>query len=104
MDFFRAAFRPVGATAGLMLMAALLGAGCGASSTPRAEESAAKVDSPAAPVATSETDPSPIVQVGTGVGERVPDFSLQLVGGNTETAKNLLSEGRPTFLMFFATW
>jgi peroxiredoxin len=44
------------------------------------------------------------IEVGTKVGQRVPDFAIDLVDGTTVTAVDLIAEGQPTFLFFFATW
>jgi hypothetical protein len=41
---------------------------------------------------------------GARVGERVPDFAVNLADGSTVTSVELLAQGRPTFLYFFATW
>ena len=42
--------------------------------------------------------------VGSDVGNRIPDFTLQLGHDSTITSHILLSENQPTFLFFFATW
>ena len=41
--------------------------------------------------------------VGHQVGEYVPEFSLELIDGQTVTATSQVTEGRPTFLFFWAT-
>ena len=46
--------------------------------------------------------PPPVV--GSKVGNRIPDFALQLGHGATITSDILLSENQPTFLYFFAAW
>ena len=46
--------------------------------------------------------PPPVV--GSKVGNRIPDFTLQLGHGTTITSDILLSENQPTFLYFFAAW
>ena len=51
---------------------------------------------PAAPVV-------PLPEVGTQVGYRIPDFTLELAEGGTVTAADLTAAGRPVFLFFFAT-
>ena len=58
------------------------------------------------PTATAEQSPAdlPTVATGNAVGQRVPDFGIELTGGETVTAEQLLAEGQPTFLFFFATW
>ncbi len=42
-------------------------------------------------------------EVGHQVGNLVPDFTLALADGSTVTAAQLIGEGRPAFLFFFAT-
>ena len=75
---------------------------CGSQES-QAEAPAAAADStqPAAP-------PQPaapvIVKVGSKVGQRVPDFSMQLGDRSTVTSEELVSTGKPVFLYFFATW
>ena len=46
--------------------------------------------------------PPPVV--GSKVGNRIPDFTLQLGHGSTIPADIVLSENQPTFLYFFAAW
>ena len=46
--------------------------------------------------------PPPVV--GSKVGNRIPDFTLQLVHDSTITSDVLLSQNQPTFLFFFAAW
>ena len=41
--------------------------------------------------------------VGYQVGEYIPEFSIGLVDGQTVTATGQVTEGRPTFLFFWAT-
>ena len=42
--------------------------------------------------------------MGGFVGERPPDFAMLLLDGSTVTSEELALEGKPAFLMFFATW
>ncbi len=44
------------------------------------------------------------LKVGREVGERVLDFSITLEDGAVRTSEELLSEGRPLFIYFMATW
>jgi hypothetical protein len=41
------------------------------------------------------------VPVGSEVGERIPDFALNLANGSTVTSQQLLSQGQPAFLFLF---
>ena len=41
--------------------------------------------------------------VGYQVGKYVPEFSPELIDSQTITATSLVTEGRPTFLFFWAT-
>ncbi len=51
------------------------------------------------PAQSSQALPS----VGNQVGERIPPFTLRLVDGSTVTSADLLSQNRPTFLLFYKT-
>ena len=42
--------------------------------------------------------------IGSNVGERVPDFELTLVDGSTVSFVSLMESDRPTFLFFFSTF
>jgi peroxiredoxin len=44
------------------------------------------------------------IKTGTKVGERIPEFSMRLTDGSTLTSEDLVTEGKPVFLYFFATW
>ena len=62
---------------------------------------------PEAPAATSGSaseSRSSNVKIGTKVGERLPEFSMRLTDGRLLTSEDLVTEGKPVFLYFFATW
>ena len=66
---------------------------------------------PTAPSLATEPSPAPpppspraSVKIGSSVGDRIPDFEMRLVDGSTVTSTSLLSESRPVFLYFLATW
>ena len=40
---------------------------------------------------------------GHQVGYRIPDFALELADGGAVTAADLVAQGKPTFLFFWAT-
>ena len=44
------------------------------------------------------------VKLGSKVGERLPDMSWGLIDGTTVESSELIAQGQPTFLFFFATW
>ena len=48
--------------------------------------------------------PAPQADVGTKVGNLVPEFVLKLVDGTEITATELRMEGRPVLLYFFTDW
>ena len=55
--------------------------------------------------ATTSAGLSPInAETGIAVGDKIPDFDIQLNNGNIVSAANLVAEGKPTFYFFFATW
>ena len=43
-------------------------------------------------------------KIGTNVGERVPEFIMRLTDRSTASSADLVTEGKPVFLYFFATW
>jgi len=42
--------------------------------------------------------------IGNNLGQRIPDFAIQLVDGSSVTSADLLAQRQPTFLFFFETW
>jgi peroxiredoxin len=42
--------------------------------------------------------------VGTKVGNLAPQYSLRLTDGKKVDSAELISQGKPAFLFFFATW
>ena len=64
---------------------------------------------PAAPTSPEATEaPAPVVteplpEVGNEVGYRVPEFSLELVGGTIVSTSGLIEQGKPTFVFFTST-
>jgi len=59
--------------------------------------------------------PSPVVTVtpqpvgaqkpvGTGVGDRAPDFTIGAIDGESISLDGLLAQGKGVILYFFATW
>lgn len=41
---------------------------------------------------------------GIAVGNKVPNFDIRLISGDTISAANLVEEDKPAFYYFFATW
>ena len=102
--------RPVSArsVAAALAVALLVGA-CGASGAPSATEMTETVETVetvnrvvSADVSLPAVGPS-LPDVGNKVGYRIPDFTLELVDGEKVSSEALLTEGKPTFLFFFAT-
>ena len=59
-----------------------------------------------APVPTDTPVPvvaEPLPEVGNKVGNRIPDITLELFGGDTVSTTGLVEQGKPTFLFFTAT-
>lgn len=48
--------------------------------------------------------PAPNVEIGSAVGERVPDFEFTLLDGSSVSRVALAADERPAFLFFMATW
>ena len=77
----------------------------------RGESAPTPVETPlkTGPTATvsNAAEPAPeqkTIPVGLKIGERLPDFAILLADGATVTSQQLILEGKPAFLMFFATW
>lgn len=95
--------------AGLLATGLFLG-GCSGADAPRNADSLAP-----SPAATPTVDinlatpgevhriPIEGIEVGAEVGDRIPHFTLGLVDGVTISSEQLMDDGRPTFLFFFAT-
>ena len=92
---------------GLIVIALTLGLGCASSAAVPAEApTMAGVAGPGS-VAADAAEALPekkAIPVGVSVGERVPGFAILLVDGTTITSRELALQGKPAFLMFFATW
>ena len=61
----------------------------------------------AAPQPTTAPAPAPseeTVPVGHRVGDRAPDYMLALTGDRSVNSTDLVSEGKPVFILFHATW
>ncbi len=111
----------VGTILGVMALAF----GCNSSTPPASSpETAASQQTPTPtaqvikPVEVAQSTPSPVadvsqptqteagleIKIGYEVGNRVPDIEFTLDDGRTLTSKDLLSEGKPVFLFFTASW
>ena len=96
----------------------LLAAACGSdsSSSDESQPSDTTTTSPApapppppaaAPEPTTAPAPAPseeTVPVGHRVGDRAPDYMLALTGDRQVNSADLVSEGKPVFILFHATW
>lgn len=70
-------------------------------------EKTANVPAPSAQAEQPATEPAAATveaQVGYSVGDRVPEFQLALSDGSTFTSEDIISENRPVFLFFTASW
>ena len=68
-------------------------------------ELAQSASPPAADVSQpAKTEAGRDIKIGYEVGNRVPDIEFTLDDGRTLTSKDLLSEGKPVFLFFTASW
>ena len=47
---------------------------------------------------------SAVISVGTDVGNRSPDFAMQLADGSKVTSQFLNDQDRAALLFYFATW
>jgi thiol-disulfide isomerase/thioredoxin len=44
------------------------------------------------------------LSVGTNVGQRIPEFIINLTEDRSKTSTEILAEGKPVFIYFMATW
>ncbi len=56
------------------------------------------------PSAEPELSPITGLQIGSKVGNHLPDFDFRLVDGRTINSAELASADKPVFYFFFATW
>ena len=81
-------------------------AGLGVSIYLSMDKSAESADAgpvPAAAPLTAADFPAAGPEPGHQVGNRIPDFTLELADGRAVAAADLIAAGRPTFLFFWAT-
>ena len=82
---------PIRFTAICIVLGAMLASACGS-------------EEPAAPSPTVAPVSSAIdFKIGNNIGDRIPDFEIELTDGTPITSAGLLQNGRPAFLFFFAT-
>jgi len=67
------------------------------------ENAATSVPSQTTAIPTSEPA-APPPPIGTKVGNRIPDFELELLDGTILTSADLLQRKQPAFLFFHAAW
>ena len=72
-------------------------------STNKSPESTDGGPAPAAAPLTASDFPAAGPEPGHRVGNRIPDFTLELADGRAVAAADLIAAGRPTFLFFWAT-
>lgn len=87
---------------GLLVALAGLGVSIYRSVGPDAEPAAGTP--PASGVQLTGADfPAAMAETGSEVGDRIPDFTLELADGSRVTAGELVAREQPTFLFFWAT-
>ena len=92
-----------------LTIGALVAAACGSSETaPPAAPAPTAAPAVAAPTTAPPVVPAPQaaavdVKVGTGVGDRVPEFEISLTDGTLVSAAGLKESQRPAFMFFFST-
>lgn len=70
------------------------------------EEAATPTPAPlptSTPTAVPTEEPTPDIPVGSNVGNRAPEFSLTLNGGQVVSSEDLRTQGRPVLLFFHST-
>jgi len=91
----------------LMVIVLTLGMGCASSAAIPAKAPTTTGAAGPGTVASGAAKAIPerkTIPVGVSVGERAPDFAILLADGTTVTSEELALQGKPAFLMFFATW
>jgi hypothetical protein len=91
-------------TLGLLLLALACGASPAASAPTATSAPVGRTQSAPPTAVPPIPTPTASVRTGSSIGERVPDFQMQLADGSVVTSASLLSDGKPVFLFFFATW
>ena len=93
-----------------LLAAGLFMGGCSGADAPLKVDAAAPSPVPTPTVDINLATPGEVhripiegIEVGAEVGDRIPHFTLGLVDGVTISSEQLMDNGRPTFLFFFAT-
>ena len=95
-----------------LTIGALAAVGCGSSEStapsvaPAPTTAPAVAPAPTTPPQAEAVDPSTSsgqARVGTGVGDRVPEFEISLTDGTLVSAAELQESQRPAFLFFFST-
>ena len=85
-----------------LTIGALVAVACGSSETAVPAAPAPTTAPPAAPAPTAPPQTA-VVEVGTGVGDRVPEFEISLTDGTLVSAAGLKESQRPAFMFFFST-
>ena len=96
-----------------LTIGALVAVACGSSET-ATPAATAPTTAPAAPAPTTAPAVAPAptaapqaaavdVEVGTSVGDRVPEFEISLTDGTLVSAAGLKESQRPAFMFFFST-
>ena len=89
----------------IALVVVLFGAvSCGAKSTADPTSTAIAPGEPTATPANTPPASANDVEVGSRAGNRVPQFTMVLADGAIVTSDQLVADGRPVFLFFWATW
>lgn len=90
---------------GLLIALAGLGVSVYLSVSQPREPAAGAAANPAAAgdILTGADFPAADAEPGHQIGYRVPDFALELADGGAVTAADLVAQGKPTFLFFWAT-
>ena len=87
-----------------LTIGALVAAACGSSETATPAAPAPTTVPAVAPAPTAAPQAAAVdVEVGTGVGDRVPDFEISLTDGTLVSAAGLKESQRPAFMFFFST-
>ena len=87
-----------------LTIGALVAAACGSSEIAAPAVAAPTTVPAVAPAPTAAPQAAAVeIEVGTGVGDRVPEFEISLTDGTLVSAAGLKESQRPAFMFFFST-
>ena len=92
----------------LAVLISLLACGVSATEAPQSNPATTADVTPSTAGSTEVTSQdasvSSLLETGSEVGKKIPDFEFTLFDGSVRSTAQLSIQGQPAFLFFFATW